>query len=127
MTDKEKQLGIILSQIADELNITPTMLEKAVSSYTSVGTWLSDGIPYDVKIMPQGSMNLGTVVRPISEKDEYDVDLVCLLKNGSTLPLSRIKSLVGDRLKAHGAYQQMLEEEGKRWTSFPVCPETLIT
>ena len=55
MTDKEKQLGIILSQIADELNITPTMLEKAVSSYTSVGMWLSDGIPYDVKIMPQGS------------------------------------------------------------------------
>lgn len=117
MTDEEKQLGIILSQIADELNITPTMLEKAVSSYTSVGTWLSDGILYDVKIMPQGSMNLGTVVRPISEKDEYDVDLVCLLKNGSTLPLRRIKSLVGDRLKAHGAYQQMLEEEGKRcWT-----------
>ena len=62
-------------------------------------------------------MNLGTVVRPITEKDEYDVDLVCLLKNGSTLPLSRIKSLVGDRLKAHGTYRQMLEEEGKRcWT-----------
>ena len=117
MTDKEKQLGIILSQIADELNIAPTMLEKAIKSYTSVGTWLSDGIPYDVKIMPQGSMNLGTVIRPISEKDEYDIDLVCLLKNGSTLPLSRIKSLVGDRLKAHGTYKQVLEEEGKRcWT-----------
>ena len=117
MTEKEKQLGTWLSQIADELNITPTMLDKAVKSYTAVGTWLSDGIPYDVKITPQGSMNLGTVVRPITEKDEYDVDLVCLLKNGSTLPLSRIKSLVGDRLKAHGTYRQMLEEEGKRcWT-----------
>lgn len=117
MTEKEKQLGIWLSQIADELNITPTMLDKAVKSYTAVGTWLSDGIPYDVKITPQGSMNLGTVIRPISEKDEYDVDLVCLLKNGSTLPLNRIKSLVGDRLKAHGTYRYMLEEEGKRcWT-----------
>ena len=117
MTEKEKQLGMWLSQIADELNITDTMLDKAVSSYTAVGTWLSDGIPYDVKIMPQGSMNLGTVVRPITEKDEYDVDLVCLLKNGSTLPLNRIKSLVGDRLKAHGTYRHMLEKEGKRcWT-----------
>lgn len=117
MTEKEKQLGIWLSQIADELNITPTMLDKAVKSYTAVGTWLSDGIPYGVKITPQGSMNLGTVVRPITEKDEYDVDLVCLLKNGSILPLGRIKSLVGDRLKTHGTYGKMLEEEGKRcWT-----------
>ena len=117
MTEKEKQLGIWLDQIADELNITPTMLEKAITSYTAVGTWLSDGIQYDVKIFPQGSISLGTVIRPISEKDEYDIDLVCLLKNGSTLPLCRIKSLVGDRLKAHGIYRRMLEEEGKRcWT-----------
>lgn len=119
MNEKEKQLGVWLSKIADELNITPTMLDKAVSSYTGVGTWLSDGIIYDVKIMPQGSMNLGTVVRPISEKDEYDVDLVCLLKSGTTLPLSRIKNVVGDRLKEHGTctYRQMLDKEGKRcWT-----------
>lgn len=117
MTEKEKQLSIWLSQIADELNITPTMLDKAVKSYTAVGTWLSDGIPYNVKITPQGSMNLGTVVRPITEKDEYDVDLVCLLKNGGMLPLGRVKGLVGDRLKAHGTYKQMLQEEGKRcWT-----------
>ena len=33
MTEKEKQLGTWLSQIADELNITPTMLDKAVKSY----------------------------------------------------------------------------------------------
>lgn len=32
MTEKEKQLGTWLSQIADELNITPTMLDKAVKA-----------------------------------------------------------------------------------------------
>lgn len=117
MTEQEKQLNIWLSQIADELNITETMLNKAVDSYEAVGKWLSDGIPLDIKIMPQGSMNLGTVIRPISDKDEYDVDLVCLMKNGSPLPLSYIKNLVGDRLKAHRTYQCMLEPEGKRcWT-----------
>lgn len=70
MTEKEKQLSIWLSQIADELNITPTMLDKAVKSYTAVGTWLSDGIPYNVKITPQGSMNLGTPTeksKPVKE------------------------------------------------------------
>ena len=33
MTDKEKQLGAWLSPIADELNITETMLNRAISSY----------------------------------------------------------------------------------------------
>ena len=94
MTEKEKQLGIWLSQIADEINITDTMLKKAIDSYEAVGKWLADGIPFDVKIEPQGSMNLGTVTRPISDRDEYDVDLVCLLKNGSTLPLSVISPVI---------------------------------
>ena len=117
MTDKEKQLGIWLSQIADELNITETMLNRAISSYEAVGKWLSDGIPFDVKVEPQGSMGLGTVTRPVSDADEYDIDLVCLLKNGGTLPPEQIKRLVGDRLKAHRTYRAMLEKEGKRcWT-----------
>ncbi len=117
MTEKEKQLNAWLNQIADELNITDTMLDRAISSYEAVGKWLSEGIALDVKIEPQGSMNLGTVIRPISDKDEYDIDLVCLLKNGSTLPFHRIKGVVGDRLKAHRTYRRMLEPEGKRcWT-----------
>ena len=117
MTEKEKSLGDLLRRIADELNITPEMHEKAVRGYETVGEWLSKGIPYDVKISPQGSMNLGTVIRPVSDADEYDVDLVCILKNGSSLPLSRVKSLVGDRLREHGTYKEKLEKEGKRcWT-----------
>jgi len=117
MTEKEKQIGVWLSQIADELNITETMLNKATNSYEAVGKWLSDGIPLDVKIEPQGSLGLGTATRPVNDKHEYDIDLVCLLKNGSTLPPDQIKRLVGDRLKAHGTYRNMLEKEGKRcWT-----------
>ena len=67
MTDKQREIGNILSKIADELNITPTMYDKAVESYEAVGKWLGDGIDYTVEIMPQGSMNLGTTVRPINE------------------------------------------------------------
>ena len=137
MTEKEKQLNAWLNQIADELNITDTMLDRAISSYEAVGKWLSEGIALDVKIEPQGSMNLGTVIRPISDKDEYDIDLVCLLKNGSTLPFHRIKGVVGDRLKAHRTYRRMLEPEGKRcwtirlakeifsiWMPVPICVRT---
>ena len=117
LTEKEQVLGNILSQIADELNITETMQEKAVDSYKAVGKWLGDGIPYDIQIMPQGSMNLGTVIKPIDDTDDYDMDLVCLLKNGRALSLSKIKNLVGARLKANDTYAKKLEKEGKRcWT-----------
>ena len=75
MTDQEKILGMLLSRIADEINITSTMQDKAVSSYTAVGKWIGDGLDYDVKIMPQGSMNLGTVIKPIDDRDDYDMDL----------------------------------------------------
>lgn len=117
MTDKELMIGRILDKIADEINITPTMQEKAVKSYEAVGRWLGDGIDYDVRIMPQGSMNLGTVIKPIDDSDDYDMDLVCLLKNGAYLSLADIKNLVGNRLKEHRTYRHMLEREGKRcWT-----------
>ena len=104
MTDKEKQIDTILKKIAYEISITPTMLDKAVDSYESVGKWLSEGILYEIIIMPQGSINLGTTNKPISDKDDYDIDLVCLLKNGQELSASEIKNIVGDRLKENKIY-----------------------
>ena len=82
MTDKEQLLEKYLLKIAENLDISPTMREKAEKSYRSVGEWLGDcDVNSDVKIMPQGSFYLGTVIRPVSDEDEYDIDLVCLLKN----------------------------------------------
>lgn len=117
MTDRQQALSILLDKIADELNITDTMMERAVSSYEAVGKWIGDGIDFDVCIKPQGSMNLGTVVRPIDDSDDYDMDLVCLLKDGYSLESYDIKNIVGDRLKENDTYREKLEKEGKRcWT-----------
>lgn len=54
----------------------------------------------DINIYPQGSLSLGTMVRPIKDDNEgdYDVDLVCLLKNGQHLTPEEMKSIVGQRL-----------------------------
>lgn len=118
MVETEKQLSEILERIADELNISPTMREKAVSSYKAVGKWVGEGLEYDVEISPQGSMNLGTVIRPVNDADDgYDMDLVCLIKNGQKLDAATIKKLVGDRLEENDTYRDKLDDEGKRcWT-----------
>lgn len=115
---RQDYLNELYNQIADELSISDTMTTKAISSYEAVGKWLGDCEPgLDVKIMPQGSFNLGTVIKPLSDKDDYDIDLVCLLKNGGELEAKKIKNVVGDRLKEHKMYYSMLEKEGKRcWT-----------
>ena len=38
--NKIDKLGMIFDKMADELNITPTMLEKAETSYNALGDYL---------------------------------------------------------------------------------------
>lgn len=118
MTDKEQLLEKYLLKIVENLDISTTMREKAERSYRAVGEWLGDcDANSDVKIMPQGSFYLGTVIRPVSDADEYDIDLVCLLKNATGKSEAEIKRIVGNRLREHKTYANMLEPEGKRcWT-----------
>lgn len=118
MEDIKRDIEELLNQIADELNISNTMYEKACQSYEAVGKWLSDCEPnLGVIIRPQGSLYLGLAIKPISDKDEYDIDLVCILKKGVYLSAKSIKQIVGDRLKENEKYKHMLEKEGKRcWT-----------
>ena len=90
MNDNERMLDDILRRIVREISITPAMTEKAVESYKVVGKWIGEGLPYDVHINPQGSMSLGTTNRPVSDQDDYDIDLVCLLMDGTNLDAEHI-------------------------------------
>jgi len=119
MTSREQEYNKYLHQVAENLDISDTMRDKAINSYTAVGKWLGDcADDSSVKISPQGSFYLGTVIKPLTDEDEYDIDLVCLLKDKQEASEHEIKNLVGDRLKEHGQYVKMLDAaEGKRcWT-----------
>ncbi len=113
----------LLENIVKDLDISPTKYKTAVSRYESVAAWLNDdetAPESEVCIYPQGSFRLGTVVRPIREQLEkdYDIDLVCEYAESPdfTTPKS-IKHRVGNRLKQHKVYKEMLDKEGKRcWT-----------
>lgn len=113
MKENEKMLDDILKRIVQEISITPTMIEKAVDSYEAVGKWIGEGLSYDVHISPQGSMSLGTTNKPVSDEDDYDIDLVCLLKDGMQLDAETIKNVVGNRLKENETYRKKIEEEGE--------------
>lgn len=114
-------LNQLFVQLTDDLDLTESQENAIKKSYNAVADWLNrNDSPlnkYDVTIYPQGSMKLGTVVKPL-KTDDYDIDMVCLLqKNASLLLASQVKNLVGDRIKANGTYKTMLDSEGKRcWT-----------
>lgn len=113
MKENEILLNKILVKIASEISITPSMVDKAIQSYEAVGKWIGDGIAYDTQVSPQGSMNLGTTIKPVSDKDDYDIDLVCMLVDGNQLKPEEIKKIIGNRLKENKVYEQKIAEEGE--------------
>jgi len=118
-----KDVEKVLNELAEQLDVPPSKYEEARDRYDAVGRWLdaSDSSLhiYKPEIYPQGSFALGTVVKPINDED-YDVDAVCRLNSTpQNISQKRLKAIVGDRLKEHGKYSQMLDPKdgGRRcWT-----------
>lgn len=121
----------LLDQIAKDVDITKAQFESAERAYKSVGDWLLDEnspiSKYMPLLYPHGSMQLGTVVKPRPDKDEYDVDLACELQLLSREQLkllmpeersdtSKLKKMVGDRLNSHQTYKSKLTERNRCWT-----------
>ena len=78
--DRNAQLDDLLGISIADFDIPDDVYRLAVARYEDLGAWLAeywDASPQDGIIYPQGSLPLGTVVQPITEGDDYDVDLVC--------------------------------------------------
>lgn len=120
----KKEINEILEILSENLDISESQYKAAVKSYEAVGDWLSkEGsplYPYSPRIIPQGSFMLGTIIRPINNEDDIDIDLVCKLEGKpSHWTQKHLKEAVGDRLKENANYSDMLEDKdgGRRcWT-----------
>ena len=120
--EQKEQFTEILDELGASLDISETEFNAAVQSYKAVGSWLcSDGSllkPYNPTVKPQGSMILGTTVKPIDKNIDLDLDIVCELsgKNASWTQKD-LKEIVGDQLEKHKTYEALMDKEGRRcWT-----------
>lgn len=108
---KEQKLNMIFDSLADGLNITQTMLQKAEKAYNALGDHIkAANEEWNVSIYPQGSFQLGTVVKPVNDEDQYDVDLVVLVK----MPHYDAESLRNEIFKileSHGRYEGKIENK----------------
>jgi hypothetical protein len=121
-SNKYSRVSKWLNKIGEVLDLTPAQYKAVEERYTAVAAHLSSETSalkiYKPEIKPQGSFLLGTMIKPLMQDDELDIDLVCRLtgKQPSWTQFD-LKQAVGDQLKASEIYQKMLDEEGNRcWT-----------
>lgn len=115
---RRTQIFSILDEIGKDLDLTETQFGRARQSYGAVGDWLSgstDPLLVSVLVYLQGSTALGTAVKPIGRR-EFDVDLICFCAGiASGISPAALKAAVGNRLKEHATYVQLLEEKKRCW------------
>lgn len=113
----------IIQEIADSLSISRSTYEKAVQRYNSLANWFhregSRVAHLDPAVFPQGSFRLGTVNRPLMEKEEYDLDLVCrILALKSDFSQEELKDLIGAEVRAYAtanSVKKPVEEKRRCW------------
>ena len=106
ITNEQKR--IIIDNMVKLLELPDSAYDKARKRYEDLGDWfdreesaVSGNNPH---IFPQGSFRLGTAIRPLDEKEEYDLDLACKLRDGITKnshTQETLKNLVGIELEAY--------------------------
>ena len=115
---RRSELYGLLDALCREIELTDAQFEAAKTTYTAVGNWLSGSEHESLKtldIYVHGSTALGTTVKPIA-REEHDVDLICHVPGFSPARLpSELKTLIGDRLRAHTKYAAILEEKKRCW------------
>ena len=100
-----------IDRILRYVELTPTQFAKAEKSYEAVTQILAKAgmpvQPYSPFMFTQGSMRLGTTVRPIGQ-DEHDLDIVCMLRRGGVwLTARQAYELVWETLGNDGTYRAM--------------------
>jgi hypothetical protein len=113
-----------IQALAEELDISDSRYEQAYDRYRSLGKWLNRDASaikeHDPAMYVQGSFAFGTVIKPCSDEEEYDVDVVCELKQLSKTELTQkqLKHLIGEEIDAYRSANNMqkpLDERRRCW------------
>lgn len=108
-------LDDLLERVCVSLQLTATQYKLARERYEAVGTWLGadESLIAHLRpgIHPQGSLAIGTTVRP-TRYTEYDLDLVCELQaDWTAVNAVGILDLIETRMKENEIYRPMVERK----------------
>lgn len=105
-----------LEELAEQLNISDAAFSSAERSYDAVSNLLQKKFKNcKIHVYPQGSMRLGTAIKPINENDDYDLDLVCEFLGDYFTSAKDLKKSVGSALAENEIYKKKLKEGKRCW------------
>lgn len=99
--------NLVVEKTVDLLDIPRSYYERAVQRYESIGAWLhrpeSRVVLFNPAVYSQGSFRLGTVIRPLLPRDEYDLDIICVVQERSKADITQkeLKDMVGEELRLY--------------------------
>ena len=113
MNTKYEQVPI--AELLKAIAVPDGAYEKAEARYLDLGRWFerdeSRCSKHAPHIYPQGSFRLGTVIRPVGAKGDYDLDLGCRLLSGvskQSHSQKDLKTLVGSELEDYRVARKIL-------------------
>lgn len=133
-------LDELLYRICEKLQLSESQYRLAEERYNAIGDWLakedSPLYEYNPRIYPQGSLKIGTTVKP-KGREEFDLDLVCeltVVDVKQSDPYTLIRA-VYDRIAFNHIYKKLLVPLKKRCVCLkyamdfhldilPACPDT---
>jgi len=114
LNNKTAQIDDLLARAAEKLQLDKTRREKIESSYQAIQEVLDNDQDYfeskNFEIYPQGSVRIGTTVKPFAE-NEFDLDIVLHIRDNvyeQTDPLKVFNELKRVLL-ANGNYKDKVE------------------
>lgn len=110
-------LNKLYRQLGQAIDISDELFDKAVAEYDALGKWIDAATPnYRISIYPQGSFALGTVVKPITDRDDYDLDLVCEFERQYGFTAKQLKrDVVKPLLVKYRRISGEIEEKRRCW------------
>jgi hypothetical protein len=101
-----------LEYVVESLDISETHYKDAETRYQALCRWLSRSESavaiFELDMYPQGSFRLGTVIKPLTDKEEYDIDLVCEISlTKDKVSQKKLKELVGNEIKSYATANNM--------------------
>lgn len=112
-----------LELLVETLDIPPSLYERAVRRHHSLGEWLCRDASrlrdFNPRVSAQGSFRHGTVVRPLVQDAEYDLDNVTTLALSKTQVTQKdLKCLYGLEMRGYAEAHGMTEppeEKNRCW------------
>lgn len=113
----KKQLNDLYERIVKFIDISNDLFDRAEQEYINMGNWIDKETPnYNVHVYPQGSFALGTVIKPINNTEDYDLDLVCEFAEQYRLSAKALKcEIVKPLLEKYKKTNGDIEEKRRCW------------